>query len=200
MDQAVVFFGMCGNVDQSEASKPMRDFMKKLLTTLFSMDGRLSRKHFWLGYVLTMLGLNIAAWMLVAALVYGLQAVGSSGGFIVFTSFGIFSFVWIIVNLWATIAAPMKRFHDLNVSGWWVLWFWLMIYGGFILGRTLQQNTFGGDGLESGFGSLFVIGSVVAALVQFVWLGFFPGSVGSNKYGDDPIRPMGVDDVADLFK
>jgi uncharacterized membrane protein YhaH (DUF805 family) len=78
---------------------------------LFSFKGRIGRKTYWL----SILGI-IVFWLLVGALT---AITGGSGepsalvmGFIV---------LLYIPFIWICIAVPVKRWHDRNKSGWWVL-------------------------------------------------------------------------------
>jgi uncharacterized membrane protein YhaH (DUF805 family) len=57
-----------------------------------------------------------------------------------------------ILNLWITLAITVKRFHDRDKSGWWVLIglvpaigaLWILIECGFLKGTT-GDNRFGAD-------------------------------------------------------
>ena len=67
----------------------------------------------------------------------------------------------------ANIFVYIRRLHDLNASGWWLL---LIMFGGALMGGMLL-----GDSLLwlYNMGVLAVLGSV-------------PGTAGENRYGPDP--------------
>jgi uncharacterized membrane protein YhaH (DUF805 family) len=106
---------------------------------LFSFEGRINRGKFWLGIVI----LWAVVWVL--ALVAG---VADS------------AFLWWliavlgIILIWPSLALSIKRWHDRNKSGWWVLiglvpiigGLWALIETGFLPG-TVGPNEYGLDPL-----------------------------------------------------
>ena len=67
--------------------------------------------------------------------------------------------LWIIANIVPGIAVSVRRWHDLDQSGWFYLLFAVL-------------------------GAIPFIGAI-AGLVNLVWF-FMQGTVGENKYGQDP--------------
>jgi uncharacterized membrane protein YhaH (DUF805 family) len=109
------------------------------LRLFFSLRGRLSRRQFWLYGVLALLGLAMLAHALL-----GIARVRAPTADL-------------IVNLllvWPALAVSVKRWHDRDRSGWWVLlnlvpvigWLWALIDNGFLRG-TAGRNRFGDDPL-----------------------------------------------------
>jgi uncharacterized membrane protein YhaH (DUF805 family) len=78
--------------------------------------------------------------------------------------------------VWVQICLTVKRLHDLNKSGWWML----AIFGVSFLSGFLSEM---GEIL-----ALVGIGLNVPILVYALWLLFWPGTKGNNKYGPDPIE------------
>lgn len=70
--------------------------------------------------------------------------------------------IFALVNFLPDIMLRIRRFHDLGQSGWLVLLF-------------------------MGLGAIPTVG-FIADLALFVWY-MFPGTKGSNKYGQDPLAP-----------
>lgn len=176
--------------------------MLKLLKFLFTLEGRISRKQFWLNYILVMFGLNFVVSFLVVMLTVGFSQLSTLGdviGVVMFAGLGLIWLLMTLANIWAAIAVSMKRLHDRNMSGWWVLWFLLAVYGGYALGVSMTMNVMGFGAAEKIIGALMLITSLIALITQFIIMGFLPGTVGPNKYGEDPLRPLGVDDVSELF-
>ena len=107
---------------------------------LFKFDGRINRGKFWLGVAI----LYVVPWLLflIAA------AVNSS-------------FLWVLVSLvvlvslWPGLAISIKRWHDRDKSGWWILIsliplvgpIWALVETGFLPG-TPGQNQYGPDPLS----------------------------------------------------
>ena len=74
-----------------------------------------------------------------------------------------------------SIAVSVRRLHDTNRSGWWLL----APLGGYVL-------VFLGAGMESGaitmIGMLITVGLAITLLVFY----FLDGTPGPNRYGEDP--------------
>ncbi len=108
-------------------------------TMLFSFEGRINRKPYWM-FFLAMIVVNI-----IVAVVAGM--LGDTLGMIILIPF-------IIVLIWAGLAVSVKRWHDRDKSGWWVLIglipvigpIWVLVECGFLTG-TAGQNRFGADPL-----------------------------------------------------
>jgi uncharacterized membrane protein YhaH (DUF805 family) len=119
---------------------------------LFSFRGRANRAKFWL----VAIGILVIEAILFA--VFGgsaalsadpreaLAAMGPLAGIVIF--------VFVVVAVWASLAVAVKRFHDRNKSGWWVLIvlvpvigsLWYLIECGFLRG-TEGTNNYGPDPL-----------------------------------------------------
>jgi uncharacterized membrane protein YhaH (DUF805 family) len=106
----------------------------------FSLRGRLSRRQFWLYGVLALLGLAVLGQGLLGIARVRAQTAD------------------LIVNLllvWPALAVSVKRWHDRDKPGWWVLlnllpvigWIWALIDNGFRRG-TAGPNRFGEDPLS----------------------------------------------------
>jgi uncharacterized membrane protein YhaH (DUF805 family) len=118
---------------------------------LFSLDGRVSRAPYWL--------------VLLAVLFIDSAAFGAIGGFELFDGDtmaverkGVSRF-WallvVLLSLWLGLVVTVKRWHDRNKSGRWVLlnlvpvvgWLWTLVECGFLKGTT-GPNRFGQDPLR----------------------------------------------------
>ncbi|MBW8734070.1 MAG: DUF805 domain-containing protein [Asticcacaulis sp.] len=122
---------------------------------LFSFEGRVRRLHFWLfflvlGVVYGGLFWQFGHWHVDHGARYGgplgPAAYWGATGFITNPLFDVFA----IVAIWMKLAILVKRWHDRNKSGWFVLvvlipfvgWLWQLIECGF-LGGTPGPNRFG---------------------------------------------------------
>ena len=94
---------------------------------LFGFQGRANRAKFWL----VALGILVVEVILFAVIL-----------------------VFVVIATWISIAVAVKRYHDRNKSGWWVLivfvpvigGLWYLIECGFLRG-TPGPNTYGPDPL-----------------------------------------------------
>ena len=90
------------------------------LSQWFSFNGRINRKTWWIFYCLIPIGINLAAGALDA------QISGFKGGLpdksgMGDVGMGVFSIVATLVGIWVGLAGQVKRWHDRDKSGWWVL-------------------------------------------------------------------------------
>lgn len=105
-----------------EASKPSsrRGFSPgHIRWLLFSMRGRATRTDFWRG-AFVLFGLYIIFSITTAIL----QAIPEDAGGLASIGTAIFSlaaFVQMVFLIWIGVAVSVKRFHDHNKTGWWVL-------------------------------------------------------------------------------
>ncbi len=101
----------------------------------FQFDGRINRAKFWLGIV-------------IVAVINGI-----AGSLFRGSSF----FIALLIALalvWPGLAVSIKRWHDRDKSGWWVLialipfigWIWALVETGFLEG-TKGPNQYGPDPL-----------------------------------------------------
>ena len=105
----------------------------------FSFEGRINRAKFWLGIVV----LWAVVWVL------ALIAAATDSGFL----WWLISIVGLLL-IWPSLALSIKRWHDRNKSGWWVLiglvpiigGIWALIETGFLPG-TVGPNEYGLDPL-----------------------------------------------------
>lgn len=106
---------------------------------LFSLDGRINRRPFWL-YALTVFIISFS----VAFIFASATTVNPNSVSVVLT----------LVFLWPNICVQAKRWHDRNKSAWWILInlipilgpLWALIETGFFPG-TSGENRFGADPL-----------------------------------------------------
>lgn len=102
---------------------------------LLRLDGRVTRRTWWLWAVAMPLGLTL--YLTVVLRVAGLPALATE----------------VAVNLmllWPVVAVSVKRWHDRGKSGWWVLaalipvigWLWVLVENGLLPGDT-GPNRFG---------------------------------------------------------
>ena len=118
----------------------------------FSFKGRIRRIEYLLSCMLGGVVAGIAFWLGVGTALIGVEQ-NSVGGF----SLGVFlGFTALIGGMWFTLAQYVKRLHDVDKSGWFIILL-LIPFVNFILG---------------------------------VYMLLADGTVGPNRYGDDPKNRM----------
>jgi uncharacterized membrane protein YhaH (DUF805 family) len=121
---------------------------------LFSVQGRANRAKFWL----VALGIVVVEVILFAVILGGAALSGDPEQ--IAAAMGpvasVVILVFVVIATWISIAVAVKRYHDRNKSGWWVLivfvpvigGLWYLIECGFLRG-TPGPNTYGPDPLAS---------------------------------------------------
>ena len=96
----------------------MKKVVQYFLYVCFSPRGRINRTWFWL-YVLPVWGLHF----------YVVDVVSQWDPFLATLNFSVVN----VVFLYLSIVVRIKRFHDLNRSGWNVLWMLFPFFGAFYI-------------------------------------------------------------------
>jgi uncharacterized membrane protein YhaH (DUF805 family) len=121
---------------------------------LFSFKGRVNRARFWIASILVSIVYDIATVVVCG----GIPAADEPG--VVFESIGpvraIVMLILFIVLVWIGLALAVKRWHDRNKTGWWILivlipvigGLWYLIECGFLRG-TAGPNRYGADPLTA---------------------------------------------------
>jgi uncharacterized membrane protein YhaH (DUF805 family) len=118
---------------------------------LFSFQGRINRAKFWL----VTLGVVVVEIIVMAVTMGGAAMSGDpQAAANAMSGLGIVGLILFIPLIWVSLAAAVKRWHDRNKSGWWVLialvpvvgGLWYLIECGFLPG-TAGPNRFGADPL-----------------------------------------------------
>ncbi|WP_419807348.1 DUF805 domain-containing protein [Sphingomonas sp.] len=167
------------------------EWMLMPLKRYAQFSGRSRRQEFWMFFLLQFLiyfALTIIAFVIGAGAA-GMSSAGStpgSAGLVgMFAALGIFFLVYLVIAfglLIPNIAVAVRRLHDTNRSGLWLL---LMIVP-YVLGYILA---FMGAASQStaiaGLGGIITLVGLIGAIVLLVFY-CLPGTVGPNQYGPDP--------------
>jgi uncharacterized membrane protein YhaH (DUF805 family) len=132
-----------------------------LVSLLFTFQGRINRAKYWLAVVV-----YLAIMIVIVALAFLLAF-----GMLFFVTGGIIYLGMLISG----IAVGIKRLHDRDKSGWWLLLFYLLpgVLGG--IGSALDMET------------IFALAGGAISIWMIVELGFLRGTSGPNQYGPDPL-------------
>ena len=137
-----------------------------LFTLLFSFRGRINRAKYWLAVLIYVICLSIL-W----SIIYWYELEGGA----------LIALALLALPIWVSgLAVGIKRLHDRDKSGWWVLLFY---FGPQVL-----------NGLATAAGETEQILSLLLSTAAFaltIWalveLGFLRGTPGPNRYGPDPL-------------
>lgn len=121
----------------------------------FSFQGRIRRKTWWLAYVLPLIALSVVASIIDLSLGFvtvSEDAAPADGFSVSAQGIGPFSLLALIPSIWGGLAGQVKRWHDRDKVGWWVLInfiplvgpIWALVETGFLSG-TPGPNRFGPD-------------------------------------------------------
>jgi uncharacterized membrane protein YhaH (DUF805 family) len=143
----------------------------------FQFDGRVNRAKFWIAaliFAAINVVLAILGYVTDQSVVF--QALNSMLG---------------IVILISSIAVGVKRLHDRNKSGWYLLLFYLvpsiLVVIGVLIGAFVEDSTI----IATVLGLLaFAIG-----VWAFIEMGCLRGTIGVNQYGPDPVAPATIPPV-----
>lgn len=149
-----------------------------LATLLFSFQGRINRAKFWLAILIYFIA------FLVIFLLFG--AVAAAVNYeLSMTTLVILAAIVYIPILISGIAVGIKRLHDRNKSGWWLLLFYLV--------PNVLQGIGGASGGQ-GIGMIFALIGFAISIWALVELGILRGASGPNQYGPDPLPASKYDE------
>jgi len=142
----------------------------------FKFNGRINRAKFWIA-VLIYTAINVV----MAILGYisddsaVFQAVNGMLGIVIFIS---------------SLAVGVKRLHDRNKSGWYLVLFYIipsiLIVAGIAVGTIMEDSIL--------IASILGLVAAGIGIWAFIELGCLRGTVGANQYGPDPLpaAPLGA--------
>ena len=146
-----------------------------MINLLLGFEGRISRTQFWIGLIIIVAAEFILMWLL------GIPFLPTEMEDL---PVRLIEFAIQLVMLYPTAAIAVKRLHDRDKPGIYVLW---------LVGLTLiimLTNLFGLTGNPRNMNWLdWLLGlaTIVIGLAFLVDLGFRRGTTGANQYGPDPI-------------
>lgn len=157
----------------------MLEWMFMPLKRYAEFSGRSRRKEYWMFTLLVVL-----IYLVFLALMFATMGAGFAGALsnpaalVGFGSslaiFGILFFILMLAIIVPGIAVTIRRLHDRNMSGWYLL--------GYIVAVVITQK-------------IPVIGGLLYAVVAIGWLVLLclEGTRGPNKYGPDPKDPTSAE-------
>lgn len=123
----------------------MKQRAATLIHNLFSFKGRIRRSDYWIGMIVIFVGMVAVAsilagvWKVDLADRYDLRASAIQAGVV-------------LLFMWPNLAVSVKRLHDRDQSGWWILLSFLPVIGNVwtlvnlgILRGTPGDNRYGAE-------------------------------------------------------
>ncbi len=180
------------------------EWMLMPLKRYAQFSGRSRRKEYWL-YTLFIIIVSLVLSVLDSILglggrtTVGPGAVATPGGMSASygfaTSGGILSTLLLLGTFIPSLAVSVRRLHDTNRSGWWLL---AMIVP-YALGLVLMLMAIPtGQFALMGIGGLLLLVGFGCAIMLLVWY-CTQGTPGDNDYGPDPLDPNGGADLSEVF-
>jgi uncharacterized membrane protein YhaH (DUF805 family) len=155
--------------------------------------GRSSRAEFW-KWILVFYGVIILLMSLIffrLLVSIGRGTLGVTGSMVVF---GILAAIIFFGGLLPTIAIQVRRLHDTNHSGFWLLG---------SVGLSVVDNVINGiGGPDGGAGVIGVVLGIASGIYSIVLLVFYclPGTQGENDYGPSPYANTDLEALSERFR
>ncbi|HET8750253.1 MAG TPA: DUF805 domain-containing protein [Sphingomicrobium sp.] len=149
------------------------DWARRPIQKYADFTGRASRAEYW-WYALAL----IIAYV-VLSIVEGI--LGIKG--MVFGYYGPLTCLLWLATIIPGIAVGIRRLHDTNRSGWWLLLPIIPYAVAIVLGGPAIMA--GGMGAGLGLAALFLFIGFICAVALIVFL-VLPGTAGENRYGPNP--------------
>ncbi|WP_422058671.1 DUF805 domain-containing protein [Sphingomonas sp.] len=156
----------------------------------FDFSGRSRRKEYWM-YTLFVVIVSIVLAIVDSALGLDGGATGDADmtGPASAARGGLLGNIFALATLIPSLAVGVRRLHDLDRSGWWILLpLGPILVGAVLLGIGMVQSLGGMDGGMSSMvilGGIALLGGFICSIVLLVWY-CTPGTSGPNRFGEDP--------------
>lgn len=153
--------------------------MQNIIGLLFSYQGRINRGKYWLAiliYIAISVVVTAVGFIMLGNGILEMADEADDGVIVGLLSKGIGFFLIVLIIYLPMIVSGIfigiKRLHDRDKTGWWLLVFYLV--------PALLNEL-------SHVSLLFSLASLAISIWAFVELGCLRGTAGTNKYGPDPL-------------
>jgi uncharacterized membrane protein YhaH (DUF805 family) len=161
-----------------------------LKSLFFSFTGRINRAKYWLGILI----LFVALFAVSAVAFLIMWAVRDQ--YVLNIVLGV---AFQIVGIWASLGLYIKRLHDRDKSGWWLLLFYgapfglmLATFYWFGMFALMSNPNMPPDPNQIAAGPIIIatLAGMGIALWGFVEIACLRGTEGPNRFGPDPLPPQ----------
>jgi len=150
-----------------------------LRSLMFSFEGRINRAKYWLAGLIYLIGAMLYLTASIYALAGSLRGANAAWAATLFPIlFYAITYPLFAVGIWSYAATTIKRLHDRNKSGWWIVPFFVLPVLFDKVGDRL------GDSNAAFFIGLVAFGLSVWSFVETFCL---RGTRGPNRFGLDPL-------------
>jgi uncharacterized membrane protein YhaH (DUF805 family) len=165
------------------------DWMLMPFRRYADFSGRSRRQEYWSWVLLQVIvGIGFLVLMMIvggSVLASGSLSGAASGG-IAIMLIGLLELVWALACLVPNIAVTVRRLHDTNRSGWWILAPLVpYLVALFSMVGGISSGSGGGMAAAGMIGLLCILAAGVLGLVVLVFM-FLEGTPGPNRFGADP--------------
>jgi uncharacterized membrane protein YhaH (DUF805 family) len=161
-------------------------------------SGRSRRMELWMWVLFTVI-VSIVLGILDGLLGFStsrstLTPAATGVGFAAMTNIGVLGGIWSLATLVPSLAVSVRRLHDTNRAGWWLLLPMVPYFLGFaMMFMAMTSQSLG----MIGFGGVLMLIGFIGAIVLLVFY-CLPGTPGPNDYGPDPLG--GTANLAETFQ
>ena len=153
----------------------------ELRPLLFGFQGRINRGKYWLTLLVVplwlLLLLSLVFWAISDSFAQNFDRDSTLAWILALLPVCLFGVPILVIIVWSSAAVAIKRLHDRDRSGWWIVAFYVIPS---LLGKVtdVMSHTAG-----------MILGSVAVAISiwAFVELACLKGTSGSNRFGPDPL-------------
>jgi uncharacterized membrane protein YhaH (DUF805 family) len=156
----------------------MSRFWQRIWCNFFTLQGRAGRLEVITKFIMLNLSSFVLAFFVslfavgIAASMYGFESAKHGTGILKIMS---------LPFLWAVIAVKVRRLHDLNLSGWWELSFFI-VPALAVAVLMLAKHHANGQAI-SGVALVTVIAMLAAVVIGGLALLLWPGNKNENRFG-----------------
>ena len=155
--------------------------MRKFTQLLFSYKGRINRKTYLLYHICGLGGYFLVAYAFMAFFSPERETLHPELQYLLYVVQVLLGFLGVLL-LYGTIPTSVKRLHDLNQSGWWLLLIGIVII---LLKLIFVPRT---KNIVEAFDVVFWLFALdmLVPFITFVFLCCLPGTKDKNRYGEMP--------------
>jgi uncharacterized membrane protein YhaH (DUF805 family) len=153
------------------------DWAKRPILKYADFNGRAPRAEYW-WYVLALVVVVIV--LSIVESIVGLRGM-------VFGAYGPLTALMWLATIVPNLAVGVRRLHDTNRSGWWLL---LLVPYLITMGMMVRAMAAGNAAGLAAVGLLGIVG-FVCCIVYLVFM-VLPGTTGENRYGPSPYGAAGA--------
>lgn len=158
--------------------------VKSVFSKYFQFSGRSRRSEYWYFVLFTIIVGIVLSIADAAVFTSGLKDTGPLGS------------LFTLATLIPGIAVSVRRLHDINRTGWWILPLYvLLIPMMFFFFSASASVGSAASGVTPMLSVIFALAFLGFAILLLVWA-CTNGTAGPNKYGPDPKQ---VEDAAQVF-